>query len=396
MLTTSKINDFVQVSTFSTPTGCEEIFLTIQTRPEIILEKALEEVAENYSLARKKAGLSGDTVVFSRLFVSDIIHQKKTLVRSSVFQQLTKGALSVIEQKPVNGGPLSLLSYHIFSEKKTPDRQCRHHSPEDPDGWQNSAAIKGNNYSLLFTANFTSDAAPDTYGQTKTIFESLEKVISSNGMLLTDDTIRTWVFVRDIDAHYSTMVKARKDFFTALGLTEKTRYLASTGIQGDASSPDQIVSIDSLSIGGLQPRQIVRMEAPTHLSPTIQYGVTFERGLRVRFGDRSHLYISGTASIGNKGEVLFSGDAGQQTRRTVENIRALLAPHNASFDDMAYVIAYVRNFHDRESVGDVLRREIGRKIPRIFAEASVCRPAWLVELEGLAIIPDKTEFPPFL
>ncbi len=393
MVTTTKINDFTRYSAFSTPSGCQEFFLVIQTRPGIVFTEALEELAENYSLALKRSGLSDDTVVFSRLFVSDIINQKNLLVQSPIFQQLTNGALSVIEQKPVTGGPLSLLSQHLHRGKDALVRQIHHHSP---DGWQNSALIKGKNYSLLVTANFTGDTAPDTYTQTKNIFDSLAMLIAQNGMRLPDNTIRTWVFVRDIGLHYSDMVRARKDFFTSHGLTDKTRYLASTGIQGEASSPGQIVSIDSLSIGGLQHGQIIRMEAPTHLSPTILYGVTFERGLRVKFGDRSHCYISGTASINNKGEALFTGDIEQQTRRTIENIRALLAMHKATINDMTYIIAYVRNFHDRVIAGNVLAEEIGDKIPLIYAEAAVCRPAWLVELEGVAIIPDKSEFPPFI
>ena len=138
------------------------------------------------------------------------------------------------------------------------------------------------------------------------------------------------------------------------------------------------------------------MEALSHLRPTILYGVTFERGLRVRFGDRSHLYISGTASINSQGEVLHEGDAGLQTRRAVENVRALLEAQSATLADLAYVIAYVRNVHDRQQVRKVLDEELGEGTPLVFAEAAVCRPAWLMELEGVAIIHDRSEFPPFL
>jgi enamine deaminase RidA (YjgF/YER057c/UK114 family) len=392
MLTNIKINDFTRLSTFSAKTGFDEHFMAIETKPETSFPRALDELTENYLLALKRAGLSDDAVVFSRLFVSDMQNQKQQILSSPLFKQLTKGSLSVIEQKPVNGGPVSLLSYHLRCGKNALTKERFSHSP---DGWQNSTLVKGKNYSLLLTVNFTSDAAADTYSQTKNIFGSLDKVIARSGMRLRDNTIRTWVFVSDIDANYADMVKARKELFIAHGLTEKSRYLASTGIQGRALSAGQIVSIDSLSIGGLRKEQIIRMEAPANLSPTFLYGVTFERGLRVQFGDRSHLYISGTASINNKGEVLFPGDAALQTSRTIENIRALLAAHHASINDMAYIIAYVRDLDDRKAVHTVLSKEMGNSIPLIFAEGAVCRPAWLVELEGVAVIPDKSEFPPF-
>lgn len=157
----------------------------------------------------------------------------------------------------------------------------------------------------MLTANYSNDAAFDAQLQTDLVFKSLNATIERNGMRLLDNTIRTWVYVGDVDNHYKTMVGARREYFTAQGLTDRTRYLASTGIEGGCQSPERIVSVDSLSIGGLRPEQIVRLEAPSHLSPTIVYGVTFERGLRVRFGDRSHLYISGTASIDSRGRSCF-------------------------------------------------------------------------------------------
>jgi enamine deaminase RidA (YjgF/YER057c/UK114 family) len=168
-------------------------------------------------------------------------------------------------------------------------------------------SYKAGNYSLLWTANHTGGDSFDAYAQTKTIFDSLNVLMERNGMNLLDNGIRTWVYVRDLDNHYKDMVRARREYFSAHGLTDKTRYLASTGILGMTHSPEKIVSVDSLSIGGLQAGQIVRMEALSHLSPTILYGVTFERGLRVRFGDRSHLHISGTASIDLNGDVLHAG-----------------------------------------------------------------------------------------
>jgi enamine deaminase RidA (YjgF/YER057c/UK114 family) len=123
--------------------------------------------------------------------------------------------------------------------------------------------------------------------------------------------------------------------------------------------------------------------------------VTFERGLRIIFGDRSHLYISGTASVNNKGDVVHTGDVQAQTRRTVENLRALLREQGATLSDMAYVLVYIRNFHEWDLVRSVLKEEFGETIPLISCEARVCRPTWLFELEGVAIIPDQNEFPPF-
>ena len=388
------IGDFIRCSTFSTAEGCGEVFISIATPEGVRFSDALAELAHSYSAALDRMGLSDATAVFSRVFLSDILNQKPALIRSQLHNRLHAScALSIIEQKPVAGGPVALLSYHLRDPKNA---MMKHLLKPDPDDWRNGLLVKGRNYSLLWTANNTGGDTFDAYAQTKAIFDRLNSLIGEQGMNLLDNGIRTWVYVRDVDNHYKDMVRARREYFAAHDLTEKTRYLASTGILGMTFSPEKIVSVDSLSIGGLAAGQTVRMEARSHLSPTILYGVTFERGLRVRFGDRSHLHISGTASINVKGEVLYPGDAEAQTRRTIENVRALLEAQGATLNDMAYGIVYMRNAHDRDLVGRVLDDDLGEKVPLVFAEAAVCRPAWLVELEGVAIIPDKTGFPPFL
>lgn len=119
---------------------------------------------------------------------------------------------------------------------------------------------------------------------------------------------------------------------------------------------DSIISLDALSISKLKPEQIVPIDALENLAQTIKYGVTFERGIRVRFGDRSHLYISGTASIDENGKVLHISDVKRQTQRTLENIQALLEPQRASMNDMAYLIVYLRSFKDKNKVMEVLKK----------------------------------------
>jgi enamine deaminase RidA (YjgF/YER057c/UK114 family) len=392
-LTFTRLSDTIQQSCFSTDAGCEEFYLALRTKPDIDCATALESLENDYASALENAGLSNTTAVFSRLFVSDFVNQKGILGASALVKRLKSGALSIIDQKPVGGGLFSLFSYHIRNRKHPAGASQNHHAADE---YSNDCVYKGKNYALLFTANYSDNAVFDAYQQTRTIFKNTNATIEQNGMRLFDNTIRTWIFVRDVDNHYKGMVRARREYFAEQGLTDKTRYLASTGIEGGCQSPERIVSVDSLSISPLKPEQIVRMEALTHLSPTITYGVTFERGLRVRFGDRSHLYISGTASIDNKGEVMHPCDVVRQTRRTIENLRSLLDNQGAALKDMVYLIVYVRNFHEWGLVRKVVHEEIGDAVPVIFLEAKVCRPAWLFELEGVAIIPDSNEFPHFI
>ena len=137
---------------------------------------------------------------------------------------------------------------------------------------------------------------------------------------------------------------------------------------------------DALSIGGLNPGQVIRMEAVDYMPPTLSYGVTFERGLRVRFGDRSHMYISGTASISPDGKIMYSGDAWKQTERTIVNMEALLGKQGADLGSLAYLLVYVRNLNDCDAVMERLRQSLPEGVPYAVLQASVCRPVWLVEM----------------
>jgi len=109
------------------------------------------------------------------------------------------------------------------------------------------------------------------------------KVRSRNlrGCRLADHCIRTWFFVQNVDVNYAGVVKARNEVFVTQNLTEKTHYISSTGIGGRHADPKVLVQMDTYAIAGVKPEQIHFLYAPTHLNPTYEYGVSFERGTYV-------------------------------------------------------------------------------------------------------------------
>ena len=92
---------------------------------------------------------------------------------------------------------------------------------------------------------------------------------------------------------------------------------------------------------GFLPEQQRYLYAPTHLNKTYEYGVTFERGTLMQYGDRNHIYISGTASINNQGEVVHVGNIILQTQRMWENVEKLLEEGGMSYDDVMQIIVYL-------------------------------------------------------
>jgi enamine deaminase RidA (YjgF/YER057c/UK114 family) len=93
----------------------------------------------------------------------------------------------------------------------------------------------------------------------------------------------------------------------------------------------------------------------------------------MEYGDRQHVYISGTASINNKGEVVHVGDIVRQTERMWENVGALLTEAGSSFDDIAHLIVYLRDISDYDIVRELFRQRFP-EVPCVITLAPVCRP----------------------
>jgi len=225
----------------------------------------------------------------------------------------------------------------------------------------------------------------DSHSQTLALFDRYLAILKDASMTLEANCIRTWIFVRDIDNHYQGMVKARNEVFSREGLTASGHFIASTGIEGQTAVPHSLVGLDAYALGGIVPSQVRFLKGSSHLSPTPLYGVAFERGTTVDYGDRRHVFISGTASIDHRGGILHPQDIGNQTRRVFENIEVLLAEAGACYNDVTSMIVYLRDLADRDFIGDYLRRHYP-DVPRLVTLAPICRHGWLVEVECTAAL----------
>ena len=146
---------------------------------------------------------------------------------------------------------------------------------------------------------------------------------------------------------------------------------------------------------GLRPGQMGYLYARTHLNPTYEYGVSFERGAYVDYGDRRHVFISGTASINNKGEIMYPRDIRRQTARMWENVEALLTEAGCNYDDVGQMIVYLRDGADHDVVKELYDARFPR-VPKVFVHAPVCRPGWLIEMECMAIrAQENQDYAPF-
>lgn len=316
--------------------------------------------------------LKGATAVFKRYFLSDAANQADDVIASDV----SDCAKSIIEQAPLDGTKIALWAY-LMTGVNT--RQTDSGLYEAAHGsyrhlWNGSA------YNL----------AANSEHQMRLLFNEYVMQLANEECTLADNCIRTWLFVNDIDLNYGGVVRARNQVFFTQGLTPQTHFIASTGIGGRQQDANVLAQMDNYAVKGISSEQVHHLYASTHLNRTSDYGVSFERGTYVDYGDRRQVFISGTASIDNKGRIVHPKDVVKQTHRMWENVEALLKEAGCSYDDVAEMVVYLRDPSDYAVVSKLYEERFSDK-PYVIVLAPVCRPGWLVEMECMAVKAQQNE-----
>lgn len=354
----------VEISVFTPKGGVEEyhVMLHVEPRGELFAGQ-IQRIYDGEDRLLAETPLRGCAPVMKRYFLSDATNQQPLMRKEK------DCSISIIQQPPLDGSRVAVWLYlqrgtHVANEN-------------------GMVVAEHNGYRHLWKMGMHEHKG-DSAWQTESLLIDYEETLQSFGATLADNCIRTWFFVRDVDTQYAGMVKARKENFAEQGLTEKTHYISSTGIGGLPADTRALVQMGTYALTGFNPAQQRYLYAPTHLNPTYEYGVTFERGTVMEYGDRKHVFISGTASINNKGEVVHVGDIVKQTERMWENVNALLEEGGATFDDIAQIVVYLRDISDYQTVREMFRRKFPHT-PYVITVAPVCRPTWLIEMECIAI-----------
>ncbi len=359
----------VQHSSFVSSSGVEEHFFAATAISGSFFEEEAAALLAAYDAALRQAGCGEDTSILLRFHLSDVTNQ------AGILRSLLAGRrefISVVGQPPAAGARIALEAWHWKGGR--PVRRLR--------GGTLDLALS---HYRVFLHQLESTVPGDSLLQTEAEFASLETALAEHDGNVEANTQRTWLYCRDVDNHYAGLVRGRNEYFALHGLNRDTHYIASTGIGAEMPDPKRLIKMDSINFFGLAREQITYLAAPEFLSPTQLYGVAFERGTRLVFGDRSHCYISGTASIDHEGKVVHLNDVRRQTRRMLENIRALLAAGGATLDDLRQATVYLRDPADAGIVMLELRSVLGDELPMVILKAPVCRPTWLVEVECIAV-----------
>ena len=371
--------DGVAESRFSGASGDAEHFIAIAASPQGSFADQLAELDGRYREILEDLGLDRKTAILRRFFVSDVINQAGPLGRSALAEPPADDpvAISLVQQAPLNGAKLAMLAYHIDSTAFVgKQRLSRNHLLVEKRGLQHL-------WSTRLCAGDV-DGATTAAAQTRWIFDDLIGALETQGGTLRDDCIRTWIYMKDVDVCYPDMVDSRRELFARHGMNGHTHAIAGTGIEGSCAHRHDLVAIDAYSILGLDRAQVSYLNDFARLGPTRHCGITFERGTRVAYADRAHLFLSGTTSTDQAGQVVHPGHVLRQLDRALENVDALLSAGDARPSDLQYLTVYLRDPWDHAPVRDYLAQHV-RDVPVVIVEGAMCRPEWLVEIEGVAV-----------
>jgi len=347
----------------------DEIYISCHTLDAKNLTQAIENISFLHDKKLNALSLNSSHIIFERFFCSDVYSQ------SPIIEKLWPASSMVLRQY-IGQVPLdsNYISYQAYLVPKAVKER-------NSDG---CLLIKHGMYTSLWQSYLPLMCGNSKIQSDEIIVKCISD-LAKNNMSLADNMLRTWYYIRDIDNNYTGMIKSRTHYYETHGLKPQSHFIASTGIEACATMPHILSWLVIYAELGIYPQQIKYLKALDYLSPTHIYGVNFERATTVQYGDRRHCHISGTASIDKYGEVVHVGDVAKQSKRTIENIAALLQEGQMQIEDLRSCIVYLRDAHDYLLISEIIKTYIPQHCAINIVQGSVCRPDWLIEIEGQAI-----------
>ncbi len=367
-------NAIADISSFEPENGVSEYHIIIRLTDR--MEAFVGQLKDIDAAAEEVLSHLGCEVVpvFKRYFLSDPANQTYAVENSG------DCCLSVIGQSPLDGTKVALWIYAV--------------SGVEIENVSKVTKVRHSGYEHFWVAGMA-ERTNETLDATQSLLGKYADMLAENGCSLFDNCVRTWFFVRDVDRNYAGVVAGRNKVFDKFGLSPESHFIASTGIGGINADSECYVTMDAYAIKGLAQKQVAYLYAKDRMNPTYEYGVAFERGCTIEYGDRRHILISGTASIDNKGQIVHGGDVEKQAIRMLGNVEALLHEAGGTWDDVAHIIVYLRDMADYAIVEKMMRERF-LNYPLVIVEAPVCRPGWLIEMECMAIVESSTvEYAPY-
>jgi len=333
----------------------------------------------------------GAQIVHERIFGNIDIHKKLIEIRNKTIRHRfpeDPGLVTYIEGKSCYGNPLAGIQLRAFCPSQREEKVKIIQESNVPLGrmWIRNGA-KFLQLQRLHGVN--SSKGQNRREQAEEMFRKAETLLKSEGASFRD-VVRTWIYVDEILDWYNEFNSARNTCYTDFGLfkngdinhAEEIFLPASTGIEAKnsegASTIMDLFAVTHRSNTGIeiQPLYGIRQRSP------YRYGSAFSRAMRVVEPGEKWVFVSGTASINEKGENIHIGDLNSQVKHTVEVVDSLIRPEGASFSDLCEATVFLKKKSDFSLYQETAESLGLSNIPAVYLVADVCWDELLFELDA--------------
>jgi enamine deaminase RidA (YjgF/YER057c/UK114 family) len=347
---------------------------------EVIYDRVSEILAE-----------AGAQIIHERMFGNIEIHKKLLGVRNQKIRGRfpeDPGLVTYIRGESCYGNPFAGIQIRGFRPSQDEETVEIFREGNIPLGrvWNRKGAR------FLQLQKLYGESLPNGHNrrkQAENMFRKAEALLKSKGASFRD-VIRTWIYVDNILDWYNEFNSARNTCYTDFGLlrngdanhAEDIFLPASTGIEGKnpegASTIMDLLAVTQRSNTEIQiqPLYGVRQRSP------YRYGSAFSRAMRVSEPDQKWIFVSGTASINEKGESVYIRDLPSQVKHTVEVVESLIHPEGTSFSDLCEATVFLKRKSDFPLYREVAKSLGLSNIPAVYLVADVCWKELLFELDA--------------
>lgn len=244
-------------------------------------------------------------------------------------------------------------------------------------------------YYLLSGIHSKENYHSTSYNQTAYMFNKVNTILNQN-QLNFKNVMRTWIYLHDILSQYDDFNLARNKVFNEFGLLkngnidiqpEEVYLPASTGI-GGSNIHDAYGCMDILAVKIKNNQLKIIHDTGQKQKAAFRYGSAFSRSVLIENKNYKKLYLSGTASIDEKGRTVHIGNIEKQIEKTGEVIEALLANHSMTMNNLLEGTVFLK----KAEYIDVYKKYVTYKgwdnLPFIIIIADVCRTNLLFEIDA--------------
>jgi enamine deaminase RidA (YjgF/YER057c/UK114 family) len=350
-----------------------EIYIsaTLECRAE-----AKNKLSEIFAGIHKTLAKEHANILEERIFTDNVMLAAVSTARTGAYGEIDDGVEpSLLTGKESRHGHIVGVQVHAVAGVNRPEAVRI-------DGRTCGRVLRTAGGVYLTLSGITGGKSGDRIKQAMAMFEKAESALKQFGGDFTHVS-RTWMWLGDILSWYDEFNAVRNQFFTERGLIGKgsrQSMPASTGIGLGLGASKQF-GMDLTAV--LAPKDSIKFLAAIGKQQcALNYGSAFSRASQANSPAGKTVFVSGTASIDEKGATTHIEDARGQIEATIENARAVLRDTNCRDGDVVQTVAYCKT----TEVEDVFEEFKNRfRWPWVMVIGDICRDDLLFEIEAAAL-----------